>query len=293
MQNSHYFKVAEHNVCINLIGLDDELLSLIPSFLPFILSDRPDELLFELDVLANLEPVTGGELIRECVTGNGYTVVYKFDDGSYQYIIKDIKKNDCCLLITNSDFSKCKCVIYGDKSQRSFGLNNALMLIYAFAGSYHDTLLIHASCPINNGYAYPFIAQSGTGKSTHSSLWLKNIPDTELLNDDNPVVRVLDGTPYVFGSPWSGKTPCYRSKSAKLGAITRISRADRNYVEKHAAVQAFASFLPSCSSMKWDKTIYKNICDTIVKIIGIVPVYTMHCLPDDEAAHVCYNEISR
>ena len=58
---------------------------------------------------------------------------------------------------------------------RSFGLNDALMLIYAFAGSFRQTMLIHASCIRYNGFGYPFIAKSGTGKSTHSSLWLKHI----------------------------------------------------------------------------------------------------------------------
>ena len=90
---------------------------------------------------------------------------------------------------------------------RSFGLNNALMLIFAFAGSRHDTLLIHASLVRQNGYGYAFIAKSGTGKSTHVSLWLRHLPGCDLMNDDNPIVRIIDGEAYIFGGPWNGKTP--------------------------------------------------------------------------------------
>ena len=55
------------------------------------------------------------------------------------------------------------------------------------------------------------LGKSGTGKSTHSRLWLKYIPDTKLLNDDNPAVRIMDNnTIMIYGTPWSGKTPCYK-----------------------------------------------------------------------------------
>lgn len=166
------------------------------------------------------------------------------------------------------------------------------MLIFAFRGSHQDTLLIHASCVSHSGYAYPFIAKSGTGKSTHSSLWLKHIQGTELMNDDNPIIRIIDGKPFLYGSPWSGKTPCYKDIKAPLGAVTRIDRAPANHIERLRPVQAFASMLPSCSSMKWDSIIYNNICNIITRLVETVPMFTMHCLPDKEAALVCHKGIA-
>ena len=56
-------------------------------------------------------------------------------------------------------------------------------------------------------------------------MWLRCIPGCDLMNDDNPVVRVIDGEAMIYGSPWSGKTPCYRQVKAPLGAITQIDRA--------------------------------------------------------------------
>ena len=53
-------------------------------------------------------------------------------------------------------------------------------------------------------------------------------------------------------------------------------------------MQAFATLLPACSSMKWDSAIYSNLCDSISHIIETTPVFTMHCLPDEEAARVCH-----
>ena len=176
---------------------------------------------------------------------------------------------------------------------RNFGLNNALMLIYAFAGARKNTLLIHASLVRHNDYGYAFIAKSGTGKSTQVSMWLRYISNCDLMNDDNPIIKTKDGIAWIYGSPWSGKTPCYRNIKAKLGAITRIDRATENSVEKLSPIDAFASILPSCSSMRWDKEIYNAICDTITNIIETTNMYTLHCLPNKEAAEICHKEISK
>lgn len=291
----HYFCIGGHNVCISFAPSEMNSMELLPSFKPFARKEQPQERLFTLTVDDSLRPVKDRKLVRKFDTGNGDTIVYQLHDGGYQYIIRDIAGGDCCLLIANSDFSQCRCALNGDWVMRSFGLNDALMLVYAFAGAYHDTMLIHASCILHDGRAYPFIAQSGTGKSTHSSLWMKHIDDAQLMNDDNPVIRISqdDGKPYVYGSPWSGKTPCYRDVMAPLGAVVRIDRAPRNSIERLQTVKAFASLLPACSSMKWDTNIYGRLCDSITQIIATTPIYTLHCLPDEEAARLCHDTVTK
>ena len=293
--SSYTFDIADFYVNIVFQPQQANGLQLIPSFIPFLTNNEPrsEKLLFHLDVDDDTKTVPRArrERIRTFDTGNGETIVDRLDDGGYQYIIKDINGYDCCLLITDKKFRHCRCALNGNFSMRSFGLNNALMLIYAFAGSRHDTLLIHASLVRKDGYGYPFIAKSGTGKSTHVSLWLRYIPGCDLMNDDNPIIRMVEGKPYIYGSPWSGKTPCYRNTSAKLGAITRIDRAKKNSIEKLQTIEAFASVLPACSAMKWDSDIYNAICDTVGSLIETTGIYTLHCLPDKEAALLCYNTI--
>ena len=290
---SFYFKIAEFNIGITFKKSRYNDLSLIESLVPFRIKKPSERLLFHLTVDDDLKPAEHQkrDRIREFETGNGNTTVDHLANGGYQYIIKDLKENSCCLLQTNNNFSDCRCALNGNYDMRSFGLNNALMLIFAFAGSFKQTLLIHASLVRHKGYGYAFIAKSGTGKSTHVSLWLKHIPECDLMNDDNPIVRILDGKAYIYGSPWSGKTPCYRNIKAPLGAITRIDRADINSVEKLNPIESFASLLPSCSSMKWDKEIFNNVCNTITKVIETTGIYVVHCLPNREAAIICHDSI--
>ena len=291
----NHFRIAENDICIRFKESERNGMQLLPSFEPFRSEGGSGKLFFQLTVDDQLRPVpkTRRERIRTFDTGNGDTIVDQIDDGGYQYIIKDLRGHECCLLIANKDFSDCHCALNGSYNMRKFGLNNALMLIFAFAGSHQDTLLIHASLVRQNGYGYAFIAKSGTGKSTQVSLWLRYLPGCDLMNDDNPIIRLIDGEAYIFGGPWSGKTPCYRNVKAKLGAITRIDRATENSIEKLSPVEAFASFLPSCSTMKWDEDIFERNCETVTRIIERTPIYTLHCLPNKEAAILCNKAISR
>lgn len=294
MISTHDFNIAGLSVRICFAESPYNSMRLLNSFEPFRVDALKGSVFFQLLVDDTLRPVSKDKRkrIRAFDTGNGDTIVDKLEDGGYQYIIKDINGADCCLLQTNKDFSDCRCALNGNYNMRCFGLNNALMLIFAFAGSKVETLLMHASLVRQDGYGYAFIAKSGTGKSTQVSMWLRYLKGCDLMNDDNPIIRFIDGEAYIFGSPWSGKTPCYRNVKAKLGAITRIDRAEKNWVEKLSPIEAFTSLLPSCSSMKWDQEIFNDICNTITKLVETTGIYTLHCLPNRKAAEVCNHAIA-
>lgn len=293
----HYYSIAEYYIKIlfNKSNINNE--HLLPSFTPFQTSYTGEDPFFQLIIDDSIAPLNKESLekIGDFDTGNGIISVCKSKDteGTYQYIINNIHGHNCCLLQTYNNFSHCKCALNGNFNMRLFGLNNALMIIFAFKGSFNNTLLIHASAICHKNQAYAFIAKSGTGKSTHSSLWLKYIPECELINDDNPIIRIINNIPYLYGSPWSGKTPCYRNIKIKLGGITRIDRADVNSISKLSPTDAFASLLPSCSTMKWDTIIFNNICSTISTLIGNTNIYTLHCLPNKDAAITCHKMISK
>lgn len=296
--DTFYYRIAELNLRLAFTKSEINNIGLLPSMKPFLTETEEgfnNNLFIDMLVDDTIRPIekTRRERIRTFDTGNGDTIVDRIDDGGYQFIVKDIDGNSCCLLITNSIFNECRCALNGTTNMRQFGLNNALMLAFAFAGSLKDTVLIHASLVRHNGKGYAFTAKSGTGKSTHVGLWLKHLPGCDLMNDDNPIIRIIDGKPYIYGGPWSGKTPCYRNVKAELGAITRIDRALENSVEKNNPIEAFANLLPSCSTMKWDKTIFNNVCNIITKIVETTGIYTLHCLPNKEAAIICNKAISK
>lgn len=270
--------------------------SVIPSFSPFVCEEEGD-VLFHMSVSFGTAPDVSGMMeVGQFDCGGANHGVYRGEDGSYAF---EISLPDCdggalsCCMRANADFSRCEAVLTGQHPrQHQFGLNNALMMAYAFAAAEQDTLLVHASVIRNAGYGYLFTAPSGTGKSTHTHLWYKYIPGSDLMNDDNPVVRIVDGQTRIYGSPWSGKTPCYRNIWAPVGAITRIEQKPENAIRRMAPVEAFATLLPAVSSMKWDARVYKGICNCISRLLGLTPVYLLGCRPDEEAAHVSHDAIA-
>lgn len=198
------------------------------------------------------------------------------------------------VLVIGDDHRCCKLYAGACNGGRhgQFVLNNALMLLYALFTSTENTLLIHASVAVADGKGYVFLGKSGTGKSTHTRLWLDNIPGAWLLNDDNPVVKIEnDGSVMVYGSPWSGKTPCYRNEKAPLGAVVRLSQAPYNSIRRLSGIQAYAALAPSASSMKWDRVMADGLHNTLSGIIQSVGVFHLECLPDADAALLCHDTV--
>lgn len=172
-------------------------------------------------------------------------------------------------------------------------VDTSLMLIYAMRSAAGDTLLFHSSTVVKEGKAYLFLGKSGTGKSTHSGLWLKHIAGTRLLNDDNPVVYVTpEGTPMVSGSPWSGKTPCYKNEEYPIGGIVQLRQAPENKIRKQTVIEAYVSIKSSVSGKAWEKEIADGQHQTIEKIVGGTRLYQLDCLPDADAALLCCQTIA-
>ncbi len=152
------------------------------------------------------------------------------------------------------------------------------------AAAPHLTSAVHSSTIICDGGAIMFLGESGTGKSTHSRLWLENIEGATLLNDDSPFVAVIDGKPVAFGSPWSGKTPCYRNECRPVSAIVRLSQAPRNAIRRLHGAEAIGALLPSMPpAFACDGRIEEMMLGTLAGIVAAVPMYHLECRPDREA----------
>lgn len=146
----------------------------------------------------------------------------------------------------------------------------------------HKAVAIHTSAIVFRDKAVLFLGESGTGKSTHTRLWRENIAGATLLNDDSPIVRIHNGIPYVYGSPWSGKTPCYKTEMHELVGCVRLSQAPFNEIRKLNVMQAYAALHPSCPpDFAYDEKLYDSISEVLNDILT-----HLACLPNAEAARL-------
>jgi hypothetical protein len=214
----------------------------------------------------------------------------------------------CCELACNGDFTHGQLYIAGDCQDVRFCIDNGLMLMYAFRTAPLMTLEMHAAVVVKkvpefqgsngskgeNALGYLFLGHSGTGKSTHARQWLAAFEDAWLLNDDNPILRVMnDGQVRVYGSPWSGKTPCYKNDSAPVGGIIKLSQSSVNQIDTITLPQAYAYMLSSASGLKMEQSMADHLFETIKHIITHTPCYHLACLPNQEAASVCWDGVKR
>ncbi len=290
------YSVAQHTFFVFLPdGRESWIEDLAQCYAPFLQSGQHESpVLFELS--AELGEIVAPSALYLHITSVQPTdlafEVWRNEKGNYAIIVSDDEGTSKSLIYADASFRKASVVISHDTTKPSVLLNNAIMLCYAFAGAYEQTLLVHASVPQIGVTAFLFQGLSGTGKSTHSQLWRTHIPQVELLNDDNPVVRIAaDGSISVWGTPWSGKTPCYRNVRCDLGGILRLQQSSENSIRRLRPVEAFASLLASCSTMLWDKASYSAICSTVEKVVGLVPAYHLQCLPNREAAELSHRHL--
>ena len=97
----------------------------------------------------------------------------------------------------------------------------------------------------------------------------------------------------VYGSPWSGKTPCYRNVTYPLGGIVLLSQAPYNKIERLNGIYAYAALMESISGKRWDERIADGLYQTENALASSIPVWHLECLPDEEAAKLCNETITR
>ena len=277
-----FYKVAEHVFSLDM-GTRGNLLCDLRQYEPFV-TDPTEDVVFSLEIV-DMPISTEGFTDEMHQEEEGQNIIAGHLPTGEPYFEFLLGGKRSAVLICSQDYQRARLSL---EEYPQFGVNNAIMVMYALATSNKRTALFHSSVVSYQGRGYMFLGHSGTGKSTHSSLWLKYIEGTELVNDDNPVVRILeDGEVRVYGSPWSGKTPCYRNVSYPVGAIVKLSQAPYNEIQRLKGINAYAAVVPSISGKRWDRQLAEGLHETENLIAQYVPVWHLDCLPDEAAAQLC------
>lgn len=259
---------------------------LLPSFAPFKADAEGGDCLFGLSVADCDTKPERLTLIEESDNDMGHLRLFASPAGYRVEIV-----NDGCTHSMNADrlFSRIEAHIDHDDRHAGNALSSMLRIAFAQAALRLDAVSIHASVVACDGRACLFMGKSGTGKSTHSALWLRHIPGTELLNDDNPAIRIVGGRAYAYGTPWSGKTPCYKNLSLPVAGMARLRQASANNFYRLEGADAFVAIYPGCSVILQDPHLRNLLYNTLTRLAEIIPVVgRLDCLPDREAAILCH-----
>lgn len=150
-----------------------------------------------------------------------------------------------------------------------------------------DGVMLHASCVEYEGRAYLFSARSGTGKSTHTHLWLKYLPGSRIINDDKPAIRCVDGVYYAYGTPWSGKTDESVNTGVPIAGIAFLKRG-KNTIKRITGIKALKPFMDQ-TVRPYDKELMGNMLETLNGILTDIPIYELTCDMSEDAVMTSYN----
>lgn len=154
-----------------------------------------------------------------------------------------------------------------------------------------DGFVFHGAAITIGGRGFIFAAPSGTGKTTHISLLMKNYPDeVGIINGDKPIIRKIDGEWRVCSTPWAGKEGWKVNSTAALAGIVLVERAEEN------------SILPVSPSENFDAVIRQvyipksaEACAATLSLIDEmaqdVKFYRLGCNMDDSAAACSFDAL--
>lgn len=294
MMNDCYYRVAGFLFRVSLpLFADAE--KLLPSFAPFRCAGAVSEVpAFSFTALPVPASLCGDAVcvLSESLNDMGHVRLYA-DNGRYYVEVNYTVGGAVHSMRTDAGFSEVCASVCWDDPQAGDVLTSMLRIVFSQAILFRNAISVHASAVYLDGQAFLFMGKSGTGKSTHASLWMKYFPGCGLLNDDNPVIRIVDGRVMAYGTPWSGKTRCYRNLSFQVKGIVRLKQAPANRFMSREDVDAFITLMPGCSVIRQDERLLNCLYDTLAMSVEKVKVGLLECLPDEEAARLCRDELMK
>ena len=156
--------------------------------------------------------------------------------------------------------------------------------------SEHGRLLLHASFIETEQGAVLFSAPSGTGKSTQAELW-RQYRDATIVNGDRAGIWHGEEGWMAGGVPWCGTSGISLNRVMPLRTVVILRQNSENRIEKPLFSACLKSLMEQTTINPWNKEMYLRAQNELIDLCQNVPVYCLHCRPDEEAVDVLSREL--
>lgn len=152
-------------------------------------------------------------------------------------------------------------------------------------------MLLHASVLEFDGNAYAFLGRSGTGKSTHTRLWMQTIKKCRIVNGDKPILEETDEGFIAHGTPWRGKENWGGKRSALVRGLCFIEQAKENSIVKlspsETSMRLFQQILLPTDTQEVVATL-----DMLDRFIAKTPAYLLQCDISQKAVETSFTALT-
>lgn len=218
-----------------------------------------------------------------------YPTLYDFCN---EYIVPDSTPSDYELTITEADI----------KAEHEEDLEKQ------FSPQYLETLscqrkiadilperncfLMHGAVITWKNQAYMFTAPSGTGKTTHISLWKKFLgDDVDIVNGDKPFIRIDGNKAIAYGTPWAGKEYWEQNRSAELYGICILHQAKENNIRRLSPQEALPILYPQIHFTDNPEKAALTM-DMFDSLLRNIPIYSLGCDISETAVITCFEAMT-
>lgn len=156
-----------------------------------------------------------------------------------------------------------------------------------------DILLMHGAVVAVDGQSYLFTAKSGTGKTTHTRLWLRQFGvRAVMVNGDKPLIHITRKGATVYGTPWDGKEHLSRNIACPLKAVRILTRSETNHIERISPKEALTMLCQQSYRPAQPAALRKTLA-LVDLLSSSVPLYKLGCNMESEAALVAYHGMNQ
>ncbi len=156
---------------------------------------------------------------------------------------------------------------------------------------FYDRLVFHGAVISYKNKGYIFTAPSGTGKTTHISLWHKYVGGVDVVNGDKPVLHITEDFTEAYATPYAGKEGFQNHSHEKLRGICLIEQSKENSIRRIAVSDCLMRIMTQVYK-PYDTAAAVKTLDLLDKLLRNVPVYLLGCDMSENAVKCSYEALT-
>ncbi|MFA9462726.1 MAG: PqqD family protein [Velocimicrobium sp.] len=163
-------------------------------------------------------------------------------------------------------------------------LFHSFRLAFLIIAQTKGTFALHSSSILYENKAWLFAGSSGTGKSTHTTMW-HNLYQTPVLNGDVNLISIQNGLPIVWGTPWCGTSGIYTKQAYPLGGIILLKKSPKNEIHPLNKSEQQLMVMQRFISPTWTETLFDYNLTFSGDLMHLIPIFRFLCNKEPSAAN--------
>lgn len=207
-----------------------------------------------------------------------YTSDIKIIDGVNNRILAGVDGNIKTLLTYDAAF-KHAMIHIDERKFRKETLPHAeyiyMSMVFLEISYLYQYFPMHGSAIAYKNQGLIVSAPSGTGKSTHTRMWKEAFNDDVIyVNDDKPLLKLIDDDIYIFGTPFSGAHTKNTNIRIPLKALVFLNQGLTNDIrptnKDEAIKKIMRNSLRPKESHEWDEVI--RLIDKMIEKVQMIDI---------------------